>query len=383
MNLHYISNARLPSERANTLQTMWMCEAFAAAGAETTLLHPWRAQTKAMKAVKDLWAHYGVKRDAFRITRVPALDFLPAAEKSGIPGAAKAAFLLQTWTYTALAVPLVAALRPGLVFTREIYAAGAILPLRHAGGFKVIYEAHTLPNRRLFPILRQVDGVVAVSQGLVEQIREAGAKKILLAPNGVDLRRFENLPSRAEARAALGWDGRPVAAYVGQLLAWKGVDTFAAAAKHAPEVRFVAIGGSGRDLEAFRGSIASSPNAEAVGQVPPGDVPLRLRAADVLVLPNTARDKESREHTSPLKLKEYFASGTPVVASDLPSIREMANERNCRLVPPDDPLKLAEGIRSLIGHRGEAEALARRARADVDEFTWLNRAKRILEFAAS
>ncbi len=37
-----------------------------------------------VKAVKDVWAFYGVKKDAFRIRRVPALDLLPAAEKTGI-----------------------------------------------------------------------------------------------------------------------------------------------------------------------------------------------------------------------------------------------------------------------------------------------------------
>lgn len=381
MNLHYVSNARIPSERANTLQTMRMCEAFAEAGAKVTLLHPYRMQPKAMKAVKDVWGFYGVKKDAFRIRRVPALDLLPAAEKTGIGAAARGAFLLQTWTYTAIAVPMIALMKKGVVFTREIFAAAALATIARARGLKVIYEAHTLPNRKLYPVLRSVAGVACVSKGLGDELKEIGVKRVLVAPNGVDLSRYEGLPSRADARASLGWDERPVAAYTGQLFAWKGVATFADAAALLPGVRCLMIGGTGKELEEYREKAKKIPNLEVAGQIPPSEVPLRARAADVLVLPNTSQDKESREHTSPLKLFEYMASGTPVAASDLPSIREIANASNSRIVPPDDPRALAAGIRWLLDHPREAAKLAERARKDVEGRTWLARARSILEFA--
>ncbi|MBI2923448.1 MAG: glycosyltransferase family 4 protein [Planctomycetes bacterium] len=381
MNLHYISNARIPSERANTLQTMKMCEAFARAGAKVTLFHPYRVQPKAMKAITDVFAHFGVEKNSFTIRRLPALDLLPAAEKTGIGAAARGAFLLQTWTYTAIAVPLIAMMEKGVVFTREIFAAAALAPIRRARGLKVLYEAHTLPNTKLSPVLRSVDGVVCVSEGLGTQLREAGAKRVLVAPNGVDLARFENLPTRAEARARLGWDARPVAAYTGQLFAWKGVATLAAAAARLPGVRVLLIGGTGKELEDYRAKAKTCPNLEVAGQLPPAEIPLRLRAADVLVLPNTSQDKESREHTSPLKLFEYMASGTPVAASDLPSIREIATPENSRLFPPDDPVALAAAVTWLLEHPGEAADLAERAREDVQKRTWINRARAVLEFA--
>ncbi|NUN48480.1 MAG: glycosyltransferase [Candidatus Brocadiae bacterium] len=380
--VHYISNARLPSERANTLQTMRMCEAFSRAGTEVTLFHPWRKQSGALKTA-DIWDHYGVARDAFAIRRLPALDLLPAAERTGIGAAAKGAFLLQTWTYTAIAVPVVAALPHGLVFTREIFIAAALAPLCRARGLPLLYECHTLPNPRLFPALRLVDGVLCVSETLAAQVREAGARHVLTAPNGVDLARYGNLPTRAEARRTLGWDARPVAAYTGQLFTWKGVGTLIEAARRIPGVRVMLIGGSGRELAEARERAREIPNLEVVGQIPPSDVPLRTRAADVLVLPNTAKDTQSREHTSPLKLFEYFASGTPVVASDLPSVRDIAHPGNARLVAPDDPAALADAITWSLEHPGPAAALAERARADVESRTWLRRAQDILRFAAS
>lgn len=382
MNLHYVSNARIPSERANTLQTMKMCEAFADAGAKVTLLHPYRVQPAEMKAVKDVWAFYGVRKDAFRIRRVPALDLLPAAEKTGIGAAARGAFLLQTWTYAAVAAPLVALMKRGVVFTREIFAAAALLPMAGARGLRLVYEAHTLPNAKLNAVVRRLD-CVAITGLLGGQLRGIGVERVLVAPDGVDLSRYERLPSRDAARRQLGWDGRPTAVYTGQLFRWKGVDAIVGAAKRLPGVRFVVVGGTGEELEKYRKKAKGLANLEAVGQVPPTEVPLRTRAADVLLLPNSAEERISREHTSPLKLFEYMASGAPIVASDLPSLREVLGPRNALLVAPDDDGALAAGILDALDHPAESARRAAKAREDVEGRTWLARARAILEWAGA
>ena len=59
--------------------------------------------------------------------------------------------------------------------------------------------------------------------------------------------------------------------------------------------------------------------------------------ADVLVLPNSAKDKMNL-YTSPIKMFEYMASKRPIVASSLPSIKEILSDQdNAILFNPNDP----------------------------------------------
>jgi glycosyltransferase involved in cell wall biosynthesis len=85
-------------------------------------------------------------------------------------------------------------------------------------------------------------------------------------------------------------------------------------------------------------------------------------------------------YMSPLKLFEYMASKRPIVASDLPSIREILNEQNSVLVEPDNPEKLAEGIKRILADNNFAEKISNQAFQDVQQYTWQKRVEQILGF---
>ena len=69
---------------------------------------------------------------------------------------------------------------------------------------------------------------------------------------------------------------------------------------------------------------------------------------------------------APLKILESMASGTPVVASDLPAVRELiADGEHGRLVAPDRPGELARAIRVLLDYPERRAAMGRAARAHV------------------
>ena len=81
-----------------------------------------------------------------------------------------------------------------------------------------------------------------------------------------------------------------------------------------------------------------------------------------------------------MKLFEYMASGNPIVASDLPSIRQVLNENNSILVAPEDPVALAEGIKKAVNK--DTSKLAAKAKEDVLAYSWTERAGRVSRLMA-
>lgn len=107
-------------------------------------------------------------------------------------------------------------------------------------------------------------------------------------------------------------------------------------------------------------------------------VPCWLKACDILTIP-WPQNEWAAYQTSPIKLFEYMASGSPIVASDLPSIREVLTPgENALLSPPGDSTSLAASIAELLDNPAEARRLAAAARQDVGKYTWKKRAERIL-----
>ena len=83
---------------------------------------------------------------------------------------------------------------------------------------------------------------------------------------------------------------------------------------------------------------------------------------------------------SPLKIFEYMASQRPMICSDLPVLREVLNEDNAVLAPPDSADAWVEALKRLRDSRESGDKIASRAFADFEEhYTWDIRAKRVLE----
>ena len=132
-----------------------------------------------------------------------------------------------------------------------------------------------------------------------------------------------------------------------------------------------------RGVKAFAEQLNCASRVTFTGLIPPAEVPARLREAGVLALPNPA-SAISSEFTSPLKLFEYMASGRPIVASNLPSLREVLRDgENALLVEPGNPQALTAGIERIKNDPALGARLAARAAEDVRQFTWTRRAERL------
>lgn len=89
-----------------------------------------------------------------------------------------------------------------------------------------------------------------------------------------------------------------------------------------------------------------------------------------------------RNHMSPVKMFEYMASKVPIIATDLPTIREVLDEESAIMVSPGDPAALSQAMKRTFAEPGIARLLAERAYEKVSEYSWQRRTERILEHIA-
>ena len=101
-----------------------------------------------------------------------------------------------------------------------------------------------------------------------------------------------------------------------------------------------------------------------VGEIPFGEVPRFLVAADVVAVPQRATSDTMGQ--VPAKLFDAMALGRPVVSTAVSMIPEILD--GCGLVvPPGDVRALGAALGRLLGDRAMAGALGRRARARCEE----------------
>ncbi len=372
MNIAYVANVRLPTEKAHGLQIMEMCRAFARNGHRVRLIVPKR------KNVHDAspWEFYGFRQE-FEIEQLPIFDFITYDRVLG--RTALWLNILQFWVRARFALR---ALRPDVVYARDPWFVGA------ARGARYVFEAHDFP-KRVMPLHRRVwnrvSRIVAVTAGLKEALTTAGAheEKIVVAHDGVDEATFAVRESREDARASLGLpDDALIAIYTGHLYPYKGADDLLeAAARLDRRVRIVFVGGRPNDLARLkdRAAVLKLPNVEFAGQVPHARIPTYLRAADVAVLPTRASDRHASEFLSPLKLFEYMAAGKAIVATDTPSVREVLSDASALFVPPSDPAALANALNALSAAPERVKTLERESLRLAAHHTWTRRAEDVLQ----
>lgn len=310
------------------------------------------------------------------------IQYLPSIDVFGIPGFSKVAFYVNQITFS---LSLYWYLLK--VSSSELFIANDILPgLVASSKGRLLFEVHDYPKNALWLyrlLFSQSAVILATNEWKKQELQKQFPDffdKVYLERNGVDLAAFSQSLTKEEARKRvhLPLEGN-IVLYTGHLYSWKGVDTFIATARILSGVHFVCVGGTSADVERFKKECAEVKNITFVGHVPHSQVSTWQCAADVLVLPNTARETISVHYTSPMKLFEYMASGTPIVASGLPSIMELVDSTNAYIFEPDSPESLAEKITEVLSSPIEATTRAQRARQRVSEFTWKKRAKRLKE----
>jgi len=374
--LFLIFHGRFPSEKAAALFAAKSAAAFAKQGLDVTLVVPQRKGVD----MSDPFAFYSVERN-FKIKYLPTIDLF------GTKLFQSFAFWISFWAFSCSSYLYI---RKESSPEDTMYSNES-LPLFFISKIRphCLYEMHDFPESKLGLFEKMLSRVQWILVHNTWKLEEASKlfptiprEKYMYEPNAVDIKAFDIKMIKEEARGKLGLPlHKKIAVYTGHLYGWKGADILAqAAALLSEQFLVVFVGGTPADVERFKEKYAGTAGIMIVGFKPHQEIPLWQKAADVLVLPNTAKEKISAFYTSPMKLYEYMASGRPIVASDIPSIREIVDESSAVLVTPDDAKALAHALESTVRTEHIGEDLAKEAYKKVLEHTWDKRAERIMHF---
>jgi glycosyltransferase involved in cell wall biosynthesis len=390
VRITYFADIRFPLERANGIQTMETCHALATRGHRVSLVVKPDTQAPA----RDPFAYYGLPPEArLRIER---------AVVSG-PALARRLGYLSFSLGRAVGTG-----RADLLFTRDLGLASLLVSVPRRLRPPVVYESHgyapevaaALPDlvptatrpspgklRRLAArearVWQAADGSVTITAALRDEMeaRHGSRAHVAVIPDGVRLGRLPPTPVVRDSNA-------PVVAYAGHLYAWKGVEVLLRALARVPDARGLIVGGHPGEpdlarLKALATTLAIDGRVTFTGLVEPGRVAELLKDADILTLPNPPSAISTR-FTSPLKLFEYMAAGRPIVASDLPSVREVLHhEIDALLVPPGDHEAMAAAVERLLADPALSARLAEAALAAAPAYSWDRRAERLDVFFAA
>jgi glycosyltransferase involved in cell wall biosynthesis len=370
MKIVCVSASQIPSDTANSIQVMKVCQALVQLGHAVTLIVPITSDQSSISNQQKLAEHYGLTTEF---------------EIEWLPGHSRRAFPLR-------AVRRARFLRADLLYVWPLQAAALGLLV----GMPVMLEMHDLPSGhigplwyRLFLWLRGRKRLLVITYALRNELekRYGTVRDIIFAPNGVDFERFTDLPSSKTARRKLSLPDNQTVACTGHLYAGRGADLFLELAKTFPQADFLWVGGRPGDVAEWQTRAASLGlrNVTFTGFVPNERLPFYQAAADVLLMPyaKTIAISSGMGHSaqvaSPMKMFEYMASGRAILASDLPVLREVLDESMAVFCPPEDLEAWKTALSALLDDSKRRQVLGQRARQAAQGYSWTARASRILE----
>jgi glycosyltransferase involved in cell wall biosynthesis len=369
-------------------------------GASTHITHFVRGLTTAGHAVRLITAGDGL---------LPAEDEFAGAQVSRVPPAAPGEhFLARALGFQAAVATHLAQSEPyDVAHYRSIWGGLALAQAKTRCGHRTLFEVNGLPSVELkyhYPALR--DGTLETT-ALLAKIREqelatlalsdvlvcpSAVTRAYLASLGVPRGRITVIPNGVSpvefARTPLPQrDAQPpTVLYIGTLADWQGLELIidampAVLAQRTARLRIVGRGrGRQRKLLLKRiRKLGLDASITIEPAVPHHAVPALLAEADVCIAPLSLNDRNVTQGCCPIKVLECMAAGRPLVAANLPVVRELAREDvDALLFAPDDPADLARQLLRALADRTLAERLALSAAARArSHFTWHHAQKKL------
>ncbi|MBE0686694.1 MAG: glycosyltransferase [Anaerolineaceae bacterium] len=371
MQIAVITTSQVPSISANSIQVMKVCQSYCQLGHDVTLIVPGRktAEWDEISKIFGIQTIFSIKyiltQRAFR-----RYDF---SFISGFLIFIKKYDLVHTW------IPQIASI------------AGLI-------GKPYIIELHGMPTGKVGPKIykdiifsKHKKRFLCITNALKEMYETAyefrfKESEIQIAPNGVVLEPYSILPESTEVKQKLGISDRFTAIYTGHLYQGRGMDLLVELAMNLPEIQFVWVGGREEDVNHWREKIEINKikNIKLVGFVANEYIPTYQSAGDVLLMPyensiSGSSGGNSVDFCSPMKMFEYMAAGKPIISSDLPILHEILNEKNAMFCQYNKVNQWVDAINMIKNSPDFGIRLGNQARVDVEQYSWIERARKSLD----
>jgi glycosyltransferase involved in cell wall biosynthesis len=365
-------------------------------GAGTHIMHVLRGLVKAGYAVQLITPGDG---------SLPASDTYEGASATRVPPPPDQNFLAHAIHFgDAVIDHVVNAPRYDVAHYRSIWSGLALAQNKTRFGYKTLFEVNGLPSIELkyhYPALRGSDLLLKIREQELATLAQSDAiicpsgvtraflislgvprDRITVIPNGVSPHDFAatSLPDRT--------DGTPTILYLGTLADWQGLDLLIAAmatiaAQQSAQLRIVGRGRhwQRKQLQKRIRKLGLEESVILDATVPHHEVPQVIAQADVCVAPLALNDRNVTQGCCPIKVIEYMSCARPIVAANLPVVRELVREDvDALLFAPDDADDLVRQILRVLNDRALAETLATNAAARArSKLTWHEAQKKLLK----
>lgn len=217
-------------------------------------------------------------------------------------------------------------------------------------------------------LIKKADFIFTTSTGLYESKRIYNPERTFYSPHGVDITHFkqaldENLPIPEDVRHM----PRPIIGFYGLIDNWVHLDLISQAAQARPDWSFLLIGNVKTDIT----HLNALKNVYLLGRKPYEELPRYNKIFDVALLPYILNDLT--KNMNHIKLREYLAAGTPVVATRSPEVEKFKEV----LYIVDGVADFVQKIELALNEKGPVP-LSQRLQF-IDHESWENRVEKISE----
>lgn len=187
-------------------------------------------------------------------------------------------------------------------------------------------------------LIARADCLIAVSEVLQVRITAPGKRAHLLT-HGVDVELF--LTPATREHPVLSDIPKPRAGFFGLIDGRMDWELVVSLAQQMPDTAFVLAG----PVDASAGELPQIKNLHVVGSIRYAELPELIAGLDVLILPY--RTGALAAALSPLKLKEYLATGKPVISAPIAAAVEWAGSLAVARTPAEWVVSLHQSLCSL------------------------------------